>query len=1203
MTANFFKLSIFSLIALLCLGCSPDTTVSEKTPQPGGVRRNPLPKELERECSVLHLTMGENQGNAFVEPSGRLVMSTRVTTLIRELTRQAVLIAARDELGLTTRDEMLGESATGDDVRSLLIEFNVGTYPQFSDANVEFHPSDVRFSRDQYHKNHTPPYASVPMLFQLHSDQFLPKIEELERLSRESFKETLQYLNLKGEENVPARGETTIPESVRNLLDDLHPVSQFEALREIHGLIRKNGESLPLLKGLVRGYAQLYLMTEHHKTTGSRVFQCRSILYAQRAVALYGKTAETLSLKASALSLATCFRLARINYDEADKAGDKNDSIPSGENAWMRVARPLADYDFDAVAGLTSDETVGDLAKLVLFMMYDYSDAETLTFRKGTELSENFPCARIFDGMMRAKNFNGVFVEQVPYQVLCEENLAERLAKIDSLPKRVRDALEAVERKGSENRRPSRDFGALFSPPFDHLARYQIPLAETPLSEDAAEMSFPSLARILREEAFVQIELVSRMIASRNGNPDSFLESTETLLDDHPLKNALFQYMRDNTKRNHYADQMKDWNIPFPLLDVNSYTVWDRIPGKVKKDYRLPPPDAVVSYAAAADVYRDSFWIYKRDQARRLNFDLGGTLEAGRRLGYAAPNCPLALRLRIQDRWRFNDADVRRWMPRIVEFHYIGNSILDRLAHGDDVELQEKIWKMMYDNNPDYYTATHLAYFYRSHGKTDEGIRVLEHYLTTPDAASGLGRAGASELAAKLHMEEKRFDEALPFAQAAAASYSNWGLVVLGGLYEAKGEFKKAAKYFRDSATNYSDSPNAMLTWFQFCHRTGDSAISTPEKKLEAVWKDSRNHQKDATDFGFFFKTMQKPFPEDLVSFPDLYLHEYNQDEATARMALLDLLDGGDTEKTLEFFPYLRKEWSRSQPMRAKSTELSDEWVLLLDMIEPELRAGGPTGRFEEKELDDLLQIARNRRDGDSSVLRYAYLLGRYYDLAGNHAKAVEFYKLCVGQTDYMNNLLRSLALNELRKDGFSKEDYLAVMKDPETIVPYKAFPKGASNRLCTLIFRDYSDNPSSRLKPAAPRNSKIGDPRFLHSHDSLFEKGVYYKVGGGRFDGKEFGPEQSMLRIRIREGWLRFQGFGRTMTFSFDTTDLSSDPIKVRLTDWGSEATFRGLMSLGGSPKLGLNLDEGGDYPKVLDDPDLPNLVLFELETTDATP
>lgn len=1202
-------LPVLGLLAILCIGCSPETPDGANPPptgsQPTKAKQKQFSQELQQKCSVLQLTMGEHQGNARMEPGGSLVFSNRITRFLREMTRQAVLIAARDELGLTTRDEMLGESASGNEVRSLVLDFSVGTYPRFEDANVEFHPSDVQFRRDQYHKNHTPPYASVPLIFMIHTNLYQGKIKEIEQLSRAGFKDTLKNLNLEAKNEVRPRSETPLPESVRNLLLDLNPVSQFEAVRTLHRLIRENGESLPLLKGLVLGYAQLYLLTEHFMTAESRVFQCRSILYAERALALYGKSAETVALKGAALSLTTCFRLARGVYDdleEIEKDGDGKQTVFDGENAWLNVARPMSRFDFEGVWKCTNDPQWGNLAKLVVFVMYDYSDAWLLTRRQGQWLSKDFSCVRIYDGMMRARTFENVDIDGIPYQQIYENAAAERVAKIEALPEPVVEALK--EREKTATKKISMwDFSDRYAVPFTNLLFYQSALAKTTLADDPGEMSLQALARLLREEAFTQIDLTSRHITGRNGDPDPFFETIEPLLEGHPLKIALFQRFRDKDKRDRITTPLKDMKIPYPLIEVNARELWQRIPGKYITENRIVPPGALARISSDPEVYRDSFWLFMAHGANPMAAFDGGTLEPGRRLSFTAPDSPLALRAWIQGRWRFNDADIERWMPRIREFHYIGTSIIDRLTYGDDVELQEKIWKMMAENGYDYYTASHLGSFYRQHGRSDEAIKVMEEYLTCPDASGGLNHASASAFLARLHMEEKRFEKALPHAMAAAQSHSSWGLTTLADAYEALGEFDKAENMHRQNMRSYSGGIGPPLRWCRFCQRTNRSSLAKAVGEVEQIWDRDKVGMRNLEDYAYFFRMRQVDFPKELPPTPDIYYHFYYQNEGVARLALTDLLAEGDLAKTLEFLPLLRKEWPRQAPLRNKSKTLTHEWVMWMNMVEPELRDGGPAGRFDEKEIDYLLQITKQRWAEDLSVQRYCYLLGRYYDLAGNRAKAMEFYKKCVAQTDSIHNFNRNFALNELRKDGFTNEDYLALMNDKSMIVPHKPFPRGTLNRFCTLVFRDYSENPSSRLKPGPKEKTNVDDPHFLHSHDSIFEKGIYYKVVGGRLGDEKFGPDQSMLRIRIRQGWLQFLGYGRRITFTFDTTDLSSEPLQVRLIDWGSETTFRGLMTLGGKPTLCLNLDDGGDYPKTLDDPAIPNLIRFELEATDAVP
>ena len=59
-------------------------------------------------------------------------------------------------------------------------------------------------------------------------------------------------------------------------------VSQFSAVRELHALIKSQGESPELLGALVRAYANLGVLTEHFWLPDHKVFKARALLYAER---------------------------------------------------------------------------------------------------------------------------------------------------------------------------------------------------------------------------------------------------------------------------------------------------------------------------------------------------------------------------------------------------------------------------------------------------------------------------------------------------------------------------------------------------------------------------------------------------------------------------------------------------------------------------------------------------------------------------------------------------------------------------------------------------------------------------------------------------------------------------------------------------------------------------------------------------------
>ena len=196
------------------------------------------------------------------------------SAFLTQLRRQAVLLTARDEFGAITRDAFLDETALEDSVQIL----DVKLFPH----------ADVDYTEHR---------------------KFLA---DLEKLSRNEFIAEWERLGLKKSAPVILAEDADLEaehKEIEKLLKDWALIPQFEAVRRTHEVIRQRGESLQLLKMLVRGYTQLQMLTNIAPRDTHRVFQARAMLYAQRAVAQYGETPETLSLRAAAWCLKTTRRL------------------------------------------------------------------------------------------------------------------------------------------------------------------------------------------------------------------------------------------------------------------------------------------------------------------------------------------------------------------------------------------------------------------------------------------------------------------------------------------------------------------------------------------------------------------------------------------------------------------------------------------------------------------------------------------------------------------------------------------------------------------------------------------------------------------------------------------------------------------------------------------------------------------------------
>ena len=188
--------------------------------------------------------------------------------LPREFFRQALLIAARDQLGLSTRDAWLGDPMpTG------------GNNAPF-DLRTKYEPSTpVEILRGY------PPAPPLVKRYELKLNGDLPYLAaEAEKLSRTKFVEALKEAGFSGKAN-PWTPEAKMPDHIEPLLCEMTFTSQFQALRELHEAIHCGGESPALLGGLVRGYANLGVLTEYLWHPEHKAFKARAWLYAERMVA------------------------------------------------------------------------------------------------------------------------------------------------------------------------------------------------------------------------------------------------------------------------------------------------------------------------------------------------------------------------------------------------------------------------------------------------------------------------------------------------------------------------------------------------------------------------------------------------------------------------------------------------------------------------------------------------------------------------------------------------------------------------------------------------------------------------------------------------------------------------------------------------------------------------------------------------------
>src|SRR5262249_28100972 len=110
-------------------------------------------------------------------------------------------------------------------------------------------------------------------------------VTRLEALTRGELVGALRSAGFAGERPPRAKSKEALPADLTGLLDRFTIWDQYGAVRALHELQAKKGESPERLGGLVRGYANLGVLCERQWSVAHKVFKARALLYAERLVA------------------------------------------------------------------------------------------------------------------------------------------------------------------------------------------------------------------------------------------------------------------------------------------------------------------------------------------------------------------------------------------------------------------------------------------------------------------------------------------------------------------------------------------------------------------------------------------------------------------------------------------------------------------------------------------------------------------------------------------------------------------------------------------------------------------------------------------------------------------------------------------------------------------------------------------------------
>jgi hypothetical protein len=117
--------------------------------------------------------------------------------------------------------------------------------------------------------------------------------------------------------------------------------------------------------------------------------------------------------------------------------------------------------------------------------------------------------------------------------------------------------------------------------------------------------------------------------------------------------------------------------------------------------------------------------------------------------------------------------------------------------------------------SPDYEAFNALAHIYREEGDEERWKSTLDAFLDQPD--HGLEHARVRVQIARSYMQQQRWADAAPYAEAAAQSYAEWAMRCAFECYESMGELDKADLWLRRIAERYG----RIQEYLAWCRKYG----------------------------------------------------------------------------------------------------------------------------------------------------------------------------------------------------------------------------------------------------------------------------------------------------------------------------------------------------------------------------------------------
>jgi tetratricopeptide (TPR) repeat protein len=706
--------------------------------------------------------------------------------LAREMFRQAVLMAAREQLHLATRDATLGESI---EVEAAGKPIHVAVYM----PNAQY----VKLSIRRGGADDKGPPLLEHELRVASTGQHVELTDLAEKCATltDLFRDALVKAGYKPGPEPPARPDAAVPRAIAERLGRMDFASQFAAARGLHEELR-SGRSFALEGALVRAYANLGVLTEHHWSPAHKVFKARALLYAQRMVARDASSPWGHWHRAYARALAGLQRTASIDLDTAEEAsrGRPRDVAASDirwdKPAWVPVIEAACYFDHDALKAAAKDEGLAELALLLRFLSLNEPSAPILARDAARDLLMSRPeCDRAVDALSGLGGVANQHQSTLLGLAVVDRVLPRALVGLPGLPASVEEALEAGEDRSKVVEALAGDGAG-----------------------DAGELAWSVLAGLERESEFAAI--VRRMVFMRDAWAvpiDEFLAEALPRVEGHPLHSFLVLYGTSG------EDRLRAFAELRPVVEgrIGELDLTQCRP--LVQEIRKVDPEFGRQVSILADIAGDGVCLDLSMRIRTFNDE--AKVKFARELNGVSRYAPVGPATQVTYAWD----EVKRRADSLEKMFARSPTFLTalgaRLAAEGRLDDAHRVLKASVAISPEVRGMRALADVYKAQGDRARWKETIDAILEGED--TGLEHAQLRVALAQDLMARGEWEEARPYAEAAAESYAEWAMLCAAQCYEGLGDWDRAEDWIVRIAERYGRAPG----WYLWCRRTGHGDV------------------------------------------------------------------------------------------------------------------------------------------------------------------------------------------------------------------------------------------------------------------------------------------------------------------------------------------------------------------------------------------